>query len=68
MSILIIFYPFLNPINTPGTNPDIAVIGSPDAATADGCGANCVAVLLSARTIQFCDNSFLIHHKGAPLY
>jgi len=48
MSILIIFYPFLNPINTPGTNPDIAAIGSPDAATADGCGANCVAVLLSA--------------------
>jgi hypothetical protein len=48
MSISIIFYPFLNPINSPGTNPTAAAIGSPDAATVDGCAANCVAVLLSA--------------------
>jgi hypothetical protein len=29
MSISIIFYPFLNPINIPETNPNIAAIGSP---------------------------------------
>jgi hypothetical protein len=43
-----VFYPFLIPIISPGTNPNTATIGSPDAATADGCAANCVAVLLSA--------------------
>jgi hypothetical protein len=48
ISISIIFHPFLNPINSPGTNPTAAAIGSPDAETADGCAANCVAVLLSA--------------------
>jgi hypothetical protein len=42
------FYPFLNPVNSPGTNPTAAAIGSPDAETADGYAANCVAVLLSA--------------------
>jgi hypothetical protein len=48
ISIWIIFYPFLNPVSSPGTNPTAAAIGSPDAETADGCAANCVAVLLSA--------------------
>ena len=48
MSISVIFYPFLNPVSSPGTNPNIAAIGNPDVATADGCAANCVAVLLSA--------------------
>ena len=43
-----VFYPFLIPIISPGTNPNVAAIGRPDAATADGCDANCVAVLLSA--------------------
>jgi len=42
------FYPFLNPIIIPGTNPNVAAIGSPDAVRVDGCAANCVAVLLSA--------------------
>jgi len=46
-SYYFIFYPFLNPIKSPGTNPTAAAIGSPDAETADGCAANCVAVLLS---------------------
>jgi hypothetical protein len=44
----IIFYPFLNPISSPGTNPTAAAIGSPDVEIADECAANCVAVLLSA--------------------
>jgi hypothetical protein len=47
MSISTIFYPFLNPISSPGTNPNIVAIGNPDAVIADGCAANCVAVLLS---------------------
>jgi len=48
MSISIIFYPFLNPINNPGRNPIAAAIGSPDVEIADECAANCVTVLLSA--------------------
>lgn len=34
--------------NKPGTNPNIAAIGSPDVATPDVGAANCVTVLLSA--------------------
>jgi len=41
----------LNPIISPGTNPNIAAIGSADAATGEGWDANCVAVVLSAWAI-----------------
>jgi len=34
----------------PGTNPNIAATGRPDAATAVGWAANCGAVLLRSRT------------------
>jgi hypothetical protein len=36
----------LNPIISPGTNPSIAAIDSPDAARLDECTPNCVAVVL----------------------
>jgi hypothetical protein len=59
----------LNPISSPGTNPTAAAIGSPDAATLDGCAANCVAVLLSAWTT--CPDAFWVTDddgKNEPIY
>jgi hypothetical protein len=45
------FYPLLNPITSPGTNPKPAAIGDPEVTIVEECVANCDAVLLSASTI-----------------
>ena len=58
----------MNPIISPGTNPNIAAIGSPDAATVDGCVANCVAVLLSALTSCSDAFDFLKHSRSIVEY
>jgi hypothetical protein len=47
-SILFIFYPFLNSVNIPGTNPTAAAIGSPDAAT-----GTCLGTLLFTQTPKY---------------
>ena len=44
------FYPLLNPITSPGTNPKPAAIGDPEVTIVEECVANCDAVLLSAST------------------